>query len=162
MLKGVLASKMYAGNTRSTLSSLKVRMLSGCLHWQASAAGHQGRCLWIGKQGVVVPPSCTKGNQRVCSNYRTLTLLCPPTEIFFLGSQGSVWFRSSSGRGPGSGSALKGAEDFQFLHINRSQMSGGSQYQISPEPLSEEVFWARPTEAPGQAGKTVRDSPPPE
>ena len=69
------------GWMRSAWSSLRPWMLWGCHGWHDSAAphGHRGQCLWIGRLGV---SSFKKGDQRVCSNYRGITLLSLPGKVY--------------------------------------------------------------------------------
>ena len=61
---------------RSAPSTSSLWMLLGCLTWHVSAAsrGSRGQCLFAWQTRVVVP-LFKKGDQRVCSNYRGITLL---------------------------------------------------------------------------------------
>lgn len=107
-LKGVAASEMYTAPPVKFLK--KLRMLSGCLDWQVSTAGHQGQYLWTGKQGWW-SPSWRKGT-RGCvattgSSHSSAHLL-----RYFLGfsrvcliQEEQCGFRP--GRGPGSGPAWR-------------------------------------------------------
>ncbi|KAI3370957.1 hypothetical protein L3Q82_023511 [Scortum barcoo] len=56
------------------LKSLDVVGLSWLTRLCSIAHGGRGQCLWSGKPGVVVP-LFKKGDRRVCSNYRRITLL---------------------------------------------------------------------------------------